>query len=104
MITAHTLVTRCGGRELRWGQRTFIMGVVNATPDSFSGDGIADDPDAAARQAQRFAADGPAVTALSDAPVRSSRNKKRRSAVYRAIELPTADGRTTDIGCIQSDK
>ena len=58
MITAHTLVTRCGGRELRWGQRTFIMGVVNATPDSFSGDGIADDPDAAARQAKRFAADG----------------------------------------------
>ncbi|MCH8191332.1 MAG: dihydropteroate synthase [Chloroflexi bacterium] len=58
MITAHTLVTRCGGRELRWGQRTFIMGVVNATPDSFSGDGIADDPDAAARQAKRFADDG----------------------------------------------
>ncbi len=58
MITAHTLVTRCGGRELRWGQRTFMMGVVNATPDSFSGDGIADDPDAAVRQAKRFVDDG----------------------------------------------
>ena len=58
MITAHTLVTRCGGREFRWGQRTFMMGVVNATPDSFSGDGIADDPDAAVRQAKRFVDDG----------------------------------------------
>ncbi|MDQ2681337.1 MAG: dihydropteroate synthase [Candidatus Eremiobacteraeota bacterium] len=26
--------------ELRWGERTYVMGVVNVTPDSFSGDGI----------------------------------------------------------------
>jgi|SRR5579875_1832113 len=27
------------GTTLRWGTRTFVMGIVNATPDSFSGDG-----------------------------------------------------------------
>lgn len=27
--------------ELRWGERTYVMGVVNVTPDSFSGDGLA---------------------------------------------------------------
>lgn len=27
--------------ELRWGERTWVMGVINVTPDSFSGDGIA---------------------------------------------------------------
>ena len=27
--------------ELRWGERTYVMGVVNLTPDSFSGDGLA---------------------------------------------------------------
>ena len=27
--------------ELRWGERTWIMGIVNVTPDSFSGDGLA---------------------------------------------------------------
>ena len=27
--------------ELRWGSRTYVMGIVNVTPDSFSGDGIA---------------------------------------------------------------
>jgi dihydropteroate synthase len=26
---------------LRWGERTYVMGIVNVTPDSFSGDGLA---------------------------------------------------------------
>ncbi len=29
------------GHELRWGARTYVMGVLNITPDSFSGDGLA---------------------------------------------------------------
>lgn len=29
-----------GGHEFIWGERTYVMGVVNATPDSFSGDGV----------------------------------------------------------------
>jgi len=28
-------------RELRWGKRTYVMGIINLTPDSFSGDGLA---------------------------------------------------------------
>ena len=28
-------------RDLDWGARTHVMGVVNVTPDSFSGDGLA---------------------------------------------------------------
>jgi dihydropteroate synthase len=28
------------GHTLSWGQRTYIMGILNLTPDSFSGDGI----------------------------------------------------------------
>jgi dihydropteroate synthase len=27
--------------ELRWGERTWLMGILNVTPDSFSGDGLA---------------------------------------------------------------
>lgn len=33
-------VTRIGGREFHWGSRTFVMGILNVTPDSFSGDGV----------------------------------------------------------------
>ena len=29
------------GPELRWGERTYLMGIINLTPDSFSGDGLA---------------------------------------------------------------
>ncbi len=32
--------TDIGDRKFVWGERTFVMGVVNATPDSFSGDGV----------------------------------------------------------------
>lgn len=32
--------TRIGGRLFEWGSRTFVMGIVNVTPDSFSGDGV----------------------------------------------------------------
>jgi dihydropteroate synthase len=28
------------GRTLNWGSRTYIMGILNMTPDSFSGDGL----------------------------------------------------------------
>jgi dihydropteroate synthase len=30
------------GHELTWGSRTYIMGILNLTPDSFSGDGLLD--------------------------------------------------------------
>lgn len=47
-----------GGREFVWGRRTYIMGVVNVTPDSFSGDGVAYDVAAAVGQAVCMCRDG----------------------------------------------
>lgn len=32
--------TRIGPVTFRWGERTFVMGILNVTPDSFSGDGL----------------------------------------------------------------
>jgi len=32
--------TRIGPRVFDWGSRTFVMGILNVTPDSFSGDGL----------------------------------------------------------------
>jgi dihydropteroate synthase len=32
--------TRVGPVVFRWGERTYVMGIVNVTPDSFSGDGL----------------------------------------------------------------
>ncbi len=47
----HPAPTQIGKTRFVWGSRTFVMGVINATPDSFSGDGIVD-PAAAANLAR----------------------------------------------------
>lgn len=39
---------RVRGRDLPWGERTYVMGIVNVTPDSFSGDGVLGAEDAVA--------------------------------------------------------
>ena len=51
------MATILGGRVFDWGSRVYLMGIVNVTPDSFSGDGV---PDAGAAVAQglRMVADG----------------------------------------------
>lgn len=48
-------------KQLAFGARTFIMGIINLTPDSFSGDGLFSEGDmiaAALKQAIRFVAAG----------------------------------------------
>jgi dihydropteroate synthase len=50
-----------GARRFDWGQRTYLMGILNITPDSFSGDGLAGQADfveRAVEQAGRFLAEG----------------------------------------------
>jgi dihydropteroate synthase len=47
-----------GGQEFAWGERTYVMGIVNVTPDSFSGDGLAHDVAAAVEQAVRMCREG----------------------------------------------
>ena len=52
-----TKVTRCGSTEFHWGKRTYVMGIVNVSPDSFSGDGSSD-VETAVAQACRFVDEG----------------------------------------------
>lgn len=66
--------------ELRFGERTWVMGIINLTPDSFSGDGIAlegasrDEVVAAAvAQGERFVAEG---AQLLDIGAESSRPRQ----------------------------
>ena len=51
-------VTRIGGREFRWGERTYVMGILNLTPDSFSSDGLAGRPEEAVSRALEMEAQG----------------------------------------------
>lgn len=49
--------TCCGSTTFHWGERTYVMGIINVSPDSFSGDGIGD-VDEAVAQAKDFVAYG----------------------------------------------
>ncbi|MCA1824880.1 MAG: dihydropteroate synthase [Frankia sp.] len=49
------------GHRLEFGRRTLVMGIINATPDSFSGDGLARDRAAAVNRAQQMVEAGAAM-------------------------------------------
>src|SRR5437879_9708058 len=49
---------RIGARDFTWGARTYVMGIVNVTPDSFSGDGLGGDAEAAVAQGLRMVGEG----------------------------------------------
>jgi dihydropteroate synthase len=53
-----------GGTTFAWGERTYVMGIVNATPDSFSGDGLATGGPASGRS----------TASLAEAVVRQARD------------------------------
>ena len=57
MATRHGRPASAAG-NFRWGERTYIIGIINATPDSFSGDGLSGDVESALSQALRFQSEG----------------------------------------------
>ena len=57
-LSAGQALTVAGGESLAWGRRTYVMGIINVTPDSFSGDGLGVDVPAIVEQAVRFQEEG----------------------------------------------
>ena len=85
------------GREFRWGSRTYVMGVVNVTPDSFSGDGLGLDVEAAVAQGRRFEEEGADIldvggesTRPDFAPIPVEEELRRVVPVVRRLAAETA--------------
>jgi dihydropteroate synthase len=78
--------TVIGGRLFAWGARTYVMGIVNATPDSFSGDGLVragrSEVAAALQLTARMAAEGADLVDIGGESTRPG-----HSAVEEAEEL-----------------
>ena len=49
---------RIGNKEFKLGERTYIMGILNVTPDSFSDGGKFNEIEAAVAQAKKLVEDG----------------------------------------------
>jgi dihydropteroate synthase len=64
------------GHRLEFGKRTLVMGIVNVTPDSFSGDGVGDDVTAAVARAQSLAEAGADVIDIGGESTRPSKTRK----------------------------
>jgi dihydropteroate synthase len=52
------VIADIGGRRFDWGSRTYVMGIINTTPDSFSGDGVGTDQERAVAQGLRMVSEG----------------------------------------------
>jgi len=80
---------RVRGRALPWGARTYVMGILNVSPDSFSGDGVTG-PQAAVARALRQLTEGADIL---DVGAESTRPGHRPidSATERARLLPAIE-------------
>jgi dihydropteroate synthase len=84
-----------GSSTLAWGRQTYVMGIINVTPDSFSGDGVMGDTDwvkRAVEQGIRFAEEGAHLldvggesTRPGAAPVEADEEMRRVLPVIRAL-------------------
>jgi dihydropteroate synthase len=94
-----------GRSRFEWGKRTYVMGILNVTPDSFSGDGLlakgGELVEAAVQQAQRFVAEGADIldiggesTRPGAQPVSAEEELEHvlpvLQAVLRAVEVPVS--------------
>src|SRR5215207_7098196 len=92
-----------GKHTFHWGSRTYVMGILNVTPDSFSGDGLLGDkgkePEAAVEQARDFLDNGADIldvggesTRPGSQPVSADEERERVIPVIEAIakEFPDA--------------
>ena len=93
---------KVGKHTFEWGTRTYVMGVLNVTPDSFSGDGIIAKGDAievSLEHARRFIGAGAAIldvggesTRPGSQPVEVEEERRRVIPVIQALvkEFPDA--------------
>ena len=62
-LAARPAPIRIGGRDFAWGERTYVVGIINVTPDSFSGDGLLREADAPGGGVARAVAQAEAMVA-----------------------------------------
>ncbi|HIP72733.1 MAG TPA: dihydropteroate synthase [Anaerolineae bacterium] len=84
-----------------WGERTYIMGIINITPDSFSGDGLlspAETVERAVAQARQFESDGADILDIGGESTRpGSLPISAEEELARVIPVITAVRAATDL-------
>lgn len=90
-------ILKCGKAEFRWGERTYVMGIVNVSPDSFSGDGISDFEGAVAL-ANRFIEEGADILDIGGESTRPGSSQiSAEEEMRRVIPVIEKLARTIDV-------
>ena len=76
-----------GNTEFRWGERTYVMGILNLSADSFSGDGIGSDIGMAVAQAKRFVEEGADIIDVGGESTRPGTEPLSADNIAREIGL-----------------
>jgi dihydropteroate synthase len=79
--------TRGGNTEFRWGERTYIMGVCNLSPDSFSGDGLGGNVEATLAQAKRMVEEGADIIDVGGESTRPGTEPLSRDDIENELKL-----------------
>ncbi len=89
---------RCGEHELNFTAKTLVMGIINATPDSFSGDGIGGDAEMALQQARGYVAAGADILDIGGQSTRpGSKEASVEEEISRVIGPITAIAAELDV-------
>lgn len=83
--------------EIRWGERTWVMAVLNMTPDSFSGDGWGVNMDGALAQARAFQEAGADILDIGGESTRPGSVPVEPDLEQRRV-LPFIDAIVKDFG------
>lgn len=94
MSTAASLTI--GPSTFVWGSQTYVMGIVNCTPDSFAGDGVGGDLEAAVAQAHRMVEEGADIIDIGGESTRPAAADPTRAG-FEKITLEEEMGRVLPV-------
>ena len=93
---------RCRERELRLGEKTLVMGIVNMGPDSFSHDGLAGNVKAAIAQGKRMVEEGADIIDVGGESTRPGAEPVSLEEELARV-LPVVEGLASGVAAVSVD-
>lgn len=91
------MIWKCADKNIEYGNKVLVMGIVNVTPDSFSDGGENIDPETAAEHALNLERDGADIIDIGGQSTRPGHTPVSESEEWSRIEpvLSALKGKTT---------
>jgi dihydropteroate synthase len=94
---------KIGDKKLDWGSRTYVMGILNVTPDSFSGDGLMQPAPSPAEESDARIHNGKSISRPDSARDVVAAVERARSFVAAGADILDVGGESTRPGSLPLD-